>query len=101
MQRLGGIDFVGCVLFAGGILLILVGLTLGGAVYPWDSAPTVATIVVGFGMLVALAVHQVFVKHDGIFRKVRASLMADTLTPSGAVPEPQPRALPVRHLHRA
>lgn len=69
VQRLGGIDFVGCVLFAGGILLILVGLTLGGAVYAWDSAPTVATIVVGFGMLIALAVHQIFIKRDGIFRR--------------------------------
>ena len=72
-QRLGQIDWIGCTLFAGGILLVLVGLTIGGAEYPWSGAPTVATLVIGFAMLVALAGHQLFVKRDGIFRKVRQS----------------------------
>ena len=48
-------------------------MTLGGAVYAWDSAPTVSTLVIGFAMLLALAGHQLFVKRDGIFRKVRSA----------------------------
>ncbi|KAL6229334.1 hypothetical protein BDW75DRAFT_235289 [Aspergillus navahoensis] len=40
-------DYVGVVLFAGGLLVFLMGLSWGGSRYRWDSAYVVASMVVG------------------------------------------------------
>ncbi|OAL38191.1 hypothetical protein AYO20_02643 [Fonsecaea nubica] len=49
-------DYVGSVLFAGGLVIFLIGICWGGSVYPWKSAHVIATIVVGGLTLVAFVV---------------------------------------------
>ncbi|KFZ00452.1 hypothetical protein V498_00076 [Pseudogymnoascus sp. VKM F-4517 (FW-2822)] len=46
-------DFVGFILFSGGLLIFLMGLSWGGGVYPWNSAHVITTLVVGFVACVA------------------------------------------------
>lgn len=55
-----GFDYVGFILFTGGLLIFLVGLSWGGAVHPWKSARVIATIVVGFMALVAFALWELW-----------------------------------------
>ncbi|KAF2120376.1 fungal trichothecene efflux pump [Lophiotrema nucula] len=47
MQQLKKFDYVGTVLFVGGFLVFLLGLSWGGSVYPWKSAHVIATMVIG------------------------------------------------------
>lgn len=51
-QELKDLDVIGIVLFTGGLLLFLMGLSWGGQLYEWKSAHVIATMVVGFVMLV-------------------------------------------------
>lgn len=46
-EQLKRTDFGGLVLFTAGLLLFLMGLSLGGNLYPWKSARVIAMIVVG------------------------------------------------------
>jgi MFS family permease len=41
-------DYIGGLLFTGGILLFLMGLSWGGSVHPWKSAHVIGCMVVGF-----------------------------------------------------
>jgi hypothetical protein len=53
-------DFIGLVLFSGGLLVFLMGLSWGGSYYPWNSAHVIATIVVGFLTLVVFILYECF-----------------------------------------
>ncbi|KAK6369603.1 hypothetical protein LTS17_009509 [Exophiala oligosperma] len=53
-------DVVGIVLFTGGLVVFLMGLSWGGSAYPWDSAHVIATMVVGGCSLVALVLWECF-----------------------------------------
>ncbi|KAF2839352.1 MFS general substrate transporter [Patellaria atrata CBS 101060] len=53
-------DYFGTVLYTGGLLILLMGLSWGGGVYPWNSSHVIATIVVGFVALVAFVVWESF-----------------------------------------
>ncbi|CAK7210045.1 hypothetical protein SCUCBS95973_000659 [Sporothrix curviconia] len=53
-------DYVGTFLFTGGFVVFLLGLSWGGSVYPWKSAGTITTIVVGALTLVAFVLWEVF-----------------------------------------
>ncbi len=55
-----GFDYIGFILFTGGLLIFLMGLSWGGSVHPWKSARVIATIVVGFMALVAFALWEFF-----------------------------------------
>ncbi|KAK4941425.1 hypothetical protein LTR10_018694 [Elasticomyces elasticus] len=57
-------DFVGFILFTGGLLLFIMGLSWGGSSYPWKSAHVIAAIVVGFVCLVAFVLYDAYV-HRG------------------------------------
>lgn len=50
-------DFGGIVLFSGGLILFLLGLSWGGGLYPWNSAHVIATIVVGIVTLIAFVLY--------------------------------------------
>lgn len=50
MAGLKAVDWTGCLLVVGGALMVLLGLDLGGATYPWSSATTISLLV--FGALV-------------------------------------------------
>jgi len=52
LEQIKTIDYVGIVLFSAGLGLFLIGISWGGALYPWKSAQVIATIVVGGATLV-------------------------------------------------
>lgn len=64
MEQLKRQDLIGFVLFAGGLLLFIMGLSWGGVVYPWKSSHVIATIVVGFLALVAFVLWDAY-GHSG------------------------------------
>ena len=52
-QEVKSIDYVGVILFTGGLLLFLMGLSWGGGQYAWKSGHVIGTLVSGFVALVA------------------------------------------------
>lgn len=57
-QKLGHLDLPGFALLTSGLTLFSVGLSLGGGLYPWTDAHTLATLIVGFVVLVAFGVYE-------------------------------------------
>ncbi|KAF9872529.1 fungal trichothecene efflux pump [Colletotrichum karsti] len=53
-------DYVGAVLYTGGILVLMMGLNWGGVVYAWSSPAVIATVVVGVAAVAAFAVWESF-----------------------------------------
>jgi MFS family permease len=64
MQQFKRQDFVGFVLFVGGLCLFIMGLSWGGQQYAWKSAHVIAAIVVGFASLTAFVLYDAYV-HKG------------------------------------
>ncbi|KAI1317769.1 major facilitator superfamily domain-containing protein [Xylariaceae sp. FL0255] len=56
--KLKAVDFLGIFLVLGGVALFLLGLTYGGAFYPWNSAHVIAPIVVGVALSFAFVLWQ-------------------------------------------
>ncbi|KAI9729356.1 MAG: hypothetical protein M1834_006879 [Cirrosporium novae-zelandiae] len=52
------LDYVGLVLYSGGLTLVLLGLSWGGSAYPWASSSVLVPLVVGFIALVALIFYE-------------------------------------------
>ncbi|KAK0854847.1 hypothetical protein LTR91_017753 [Friedmanniomyces endolithicus] len=63
MQQLKRQDFIGLLLFTGGLILFIMGLSWGGGTYPWNSAHVIACIVVGFLTLVAFVLWDAYGHH--------------------------------------
>ena len=61
MQYLRDFDYLGTFLATLGLLLFLMGLSWGGTVHPWKSAHVIATVVIGFILLVAFVLYEVYV----------------------------------------
>ncbi|UNI15994.1 hypothetical protein JDV02_002474 [Purpureocillium takamizusanense] len=57
-QKLGRLDLAGTALFTTGLTLFLVGLNLGGELFPWTSAPPLATLITGIAVLTAFALYE-------------------------------------------
>ena len=57
MEQLKRLDFVGLILFCGGLGVFLIGLAWGGSVYPWKSANVIATIDVGAVALIVFVLY--------------------------------------------
>ncbi|TKA78630.1 hypothetical protein B0A55_02676 [Friedmanniomyces simplex] len=59
-------DWIGVVLFSGGLAIFIFGLNWGGVLYPWNSPQVIATMVVGgitlFGILPA---YEIFISKKG------------------------------------
>ncbi|CAK7198048.1 hypothetical protein SEUCBS139899_000706 [Sporothrix eucalyptigena] len=53
-------DYVGTFLFSGGFVVFLLGLSWGGSVYPWKSAGTIASIVIGAVTLIAFVLWEIY-----------------------------------------
>jgi MFS family permease len=53
-------DYIGLLLFAGGLVVLLFGLSCGGTIYAWKSAATICMIVAGFLTLVAFVLWERF-----------------------------------------
>jgi hypothetical protein len=54
-------DYIGTLLASLGLLLFLMGMSWGGGQYAWNSAHVIATIVVGFVLLVAFVLYEIYV----------------------------------------
>ncbi|KAH8662156.1 fungal trichothecene efflux pump [Xylariales sp. PMI_506] len=59
-QQVKELDYIGIVLFIIGCVLFLVGLSWGGTVYPWTSAETLCTLLIGIATLVLFALYETF-----------------------------------------
>ena len=57
MEQLKRLDFVGLVLFTGGLSVFLIGLHWGSGTYPWSSVHVIVTIVVGAVTLVIFVLY--------------------------------------------
>jgi hypothetical protein len=57
MEQVKRMDFVGLVLFSGGLATFLIGLAWGEGTYPWNSAHVIATIVIGAVALIAFVLY--------------------------------------------
>lgn len=57
-QKIGHLDLPGFGLFAAGLSLFLVGLTLGGGLYPWTNGKVLGTMITGLLILVCLGLYE-------------------------------------------
>ncbi|TGJ82061.1 hypothetical protein E0Z10_g6707 [Xylaria hypoxylon] len=57
-QILKQLDYIGTFLWIAGLTLFLIGISVGGTVYPWKSATTLSTIIIGGLLLVILFVYE-------------------------------------------
>ncbi|OCK73556.1 trichothecene efflux pump [Lepidopterella palustris CBS 459.81] len=70
-------DFVGCFLFVAGLVLFLLGISFGGAEFPWRSAGAIAPIAIGGVLLILLGFYEAHAKliypcfPPVIFRNIR------------------------------
>ena len=55
MQIIKDFDYVGLILFSGGLLVFLLGVQWGGSLHPWKSAWVIGSIVVGGIAVIAFA----------------------------------------------
>ncbi|EON97829.1 putative trichothecene efflux pump protein [Phaeoacremonium minimum UCRPA7] len=61
MRYIKDFDYIGTLLYTGGLLILIMGLNWGGSVYAWKSAHVIATIVAGFVGLVLFVLWECFV----------------------------------------
>ena len=57
-QKLTHLDLVGFGLLTTGLTLFLVGLNLGGGLFPWTNSRVLATLIVGLMILIAFGVYE-------------------------------------------
>lgn len=57
MSELRDMDFGGIFLFLAGSVLFVLGLSWGGQLYPWESAKVLATLIIGFFILVGFVLY--------------------------------------------
>ncbi|OQV11091.1 hypothetical protein CLAIMM_14988 [Cladophialophora immunda] len=57
-QKIKSLDLPGFFLLTAGLVLFLTGLNLGGGLYSWTAAPTLATMVVGLATLVVFGLYE-------------------------------------------
>jgi hypothetical protein len=60
IQQIKDFDYIGTVLFLGGLIVFLLGLSWGGSAYPWKSAEVLATTIIGGLTLIAFALWEVY-----------------------------------------
>jgi MFS family permease len=59
-QQFMRMDFIGFALFTGGLCTFLIGISWGGTVHPWKSAPVIVTIVIGFIALTTFVLYDTY-----------------------------------------
>lgn len=59
-QLLKELDYLGIFLWTAGLTIFLMGVSWGGKQYPWKSAATTSTIVIGIALLIALFVWEAY-----------------------------------------
>ena len=66
-QKLRQLDWTGYTLLTTGIILFSMGLSWAENPYAWNDAHVLATFLTGCAILIALAIHQIWIKKDGLF----------------------------------
>lgn len=66
-QKLRQLDWIGYALLTAGIVLFAIALSWAENPYPWTSARVLALFFIGIAFLIALAIHQTWLKKDGLF----------------------------------
>ncbi|KAH6987232.1 trichothecene efflux pump [Ilyonectria destructans] len=56
-QMTKDLDFIGIFLYISGCVLFLIGLSWGGTQYPWNSAETLCTLLIGVALLASFVVY--------------------------------------------
>lgn len=56
-QELKELDWVGIVLYSGGLTSFILGLSWGGGLHPWSSYHVLVPLILGFFILVAFALY--------------------------------------------
>lgn len=62
MKYIKDFDYIGTIIYTGGLLILLMGLNWGGAVYPWKSGHVIGTIVAGAVGLVIFVLWESYAK---------------------------------------
>lgn len=70
LDQVRELDYVGCLLFAGGITSVLLALSWGGTQKPWRSAATIAPLVAGIGGITAAVVYDITMAQVPLLPKV-------------------------------
>ncbi|KAI1618842.1 siderophore iron transporter [Exophiala viscosa] len=60
LEELKQLDYIGIILYGGGILLLLLALAWGGSAYTWTSSHVLATLIVGCLLLVLFGLYETF-----------------------------------------
>lgn len=60
MDLFKSFDWIGLFMFIAGCTLFIVGVNWGGSLYPWTSATTLAPLIIGLLLLVALGVYEAY-----------------------------------------
>jgi MFS family permease len=60
MYWLKHFDWIGTAIFAAGFVVFLMGLSWGGSIYAWKSAPVICAILLGFSTLVVFVLYESF-----------------------------------------
>ncbi|KAK4499760.1 hypothetical protein PRZ48_007946 [Zasmidium cellare] len=60
MQEIRELDFGGIILYTGGLLLFLLGLSWGGVLHPWDSGYVLGTLITGIVVLMLFVLYEIF-----------------------------------------
>ncbi len=60
MEIIRNFDYVGTILFTGGMVVFLLGISWGGNQYPWKSAAVIASIIIGILTLAAFFIWELF-----------------------------------------
>ncbi|ORY18627.1 fungal trichothecene efflux pump [Clohesyomyces aquaticus] len=66
-QEFKELDFVGALLFIAGLTIFLFGLNAGGNTYPWESAGTLAPLILGALIFLGAFVYDFIVPKDPLF----------------------------------
>jgi hypothetical protein len=56
-EQFKALDFGGIFLFCAGMVLFLIGLSLGGTVYPWTDAHVLGTLIVGIFTIIGFVLY--------------------------------------------
>ncbi|KIW04526.1 uncharacterized protein PV09_04280 [Verruconis gallopava] len=62
LDQLQSIDYFGFILYAGGLICLLLGLSWGGKQYPWGSARIIVLLVIGILGLITFVLYENFMK---------------------------------------
>lgn len=62
MELIKKLDYIGLFIYAGGFIILLMGLLWGGNLYPWNSAHVIVTITVGAVAMIAFCLWETYAK---------------------------------------